>query len=147
MNTGGVEADPVLFSNKNWGSGSLPGYVLSLRNGDIKFNAGDGTNRMDLESMLPENPFDRWVHVLLIVDREAGEVKIIYDFSIIDSMPIPDSLINDSFDSFPVLNIGEDGTGSLGLKLSAILDEFVLIDGALTDAEIAALAEHYGMSH
>jgi hypothetical protein len=137
----------VLLSNKDWGSGYKPGYVLSLRNGDIKFNAGDGDNRMDLESMLPENPFDRWVHVMLIVDREAAQVKIIYDFSIVDSMSIPDSLINDSFDSFPVLNIGEDGTGSLGLKLSAILDEFVLIDGALTDAEIAALAEHYGMSH
>ena len=147
MKTDGVDGDPVLLSNKNWGSGSLPGYVLSLRNGDIKFNAGDGTNRMDMESMLPENTFDRWVHVLLIVDREAAQVKIIYDFSIVDSMSIPDSLINDSFDSFPVLNIGEDGTGSYGLKLSAILDEFVLIDGALTDAEIAALAEHYGMSH
>ena len=147
MNTGGVEGDPVLLSNKDWGSGYKTGYVLSLRNGDIKFNAGDGDNRMDLESMLPENPFDRWVHVMLIVDREAAQVKIIYDFSIVDSMSIPDSLINDSFDSFPVLNIGEDGTGSLGLKLSAILDEFVLIDGALTDAEIAALAEHYGMSH
>ena len=147
MNTDGVEGDPVLLSNKDWGSGYKTGYVLSLRNGDIKFNAGDGDNRMDLESMLPENPFDRWVHVMLIVDREAAQVKIIYDFSIVDSMSIPDSLINDSFDSFPVLNIGEDGTGSLGLKLSAILDEFVLIDGALTDAEIAALAEHYGMSH
>ena len=147
MNTGGVEGDPVLFSNKDWASGYKTGYVLSLRNGDVKFNAGDGENRMDLESMLPENPFDRWVHVLLIVDREAAQVKIIYDFSIIDSMPIPDSLSKDSFDSFPVLNIGEDGTGRLGLKLSAILDEFILIDGALTDSEIAALAEHYGMSH
>ena len=147
MNTGGVEGDPVLLSNKDWASGYNTGYVLSLRNGDVKFNAGDGKNRMDLESMLPENPFDRWVHVLLIVDREAALVKIVYDFSIVDSIPIPDTLIDDSFDSFPVLNIGEDGTGRLGLKLSAILDEFILIDGALTDAEIAALAEHYGMSH
>ena len=147
MNTGGVEGDPVLLSNKDWASGYNTGYVLSLRNGDVKFNAGDGKNRMDLESMLPENPFDRWVHVLLIVDREAALVKIVYDFSIVDSIPIPDTLIDDSFDSFPVLNIGEDGTGRLGLKLSAILDEFILIDGALTDDEIDALAKHYGMSH
>lgn len=147
MNTSGVDGDPVLLSNKNWGNGYTPGFVLSLRNGDVKFNAGDGENRMDMESMLPENPFDRWVHVLLIVDRDAGEVKVIYDFSIVDSMPIPDTLIDDSFDCFPVINIGEDGTGSYGLKLSAILDEFILIDGALTDSDIAALAEHYGSAH
>ena len=56
----------------------------------------------------------------------------------------PEALKNASFDAYDVLNIGQDGTGSYGAALSATVDEFMIFDGALTDADLAKLAEYYG---
>ena len=44
-------SDPCLFSNKNWESGSNPGFVLSLRDNDWRFNANpiNGGTRTNTE--------------------------------------------------------------------------------------------------
>ena len=46
----------------------------------MKFNVGNGKNRMDCDYTLPIDFRDGWLHVILIVDREAGQVKFAYDF-------------------------------------------------------------------
>jgi len=144
MKTGGVNGDPALFSNKDWASGYKPGYVLSLRSGDVKFNSGNGTSRMDAEYQLPLDFADGWVHVALVVDREAGEIRFAYDFGEFETTKIPAELKGAHLNAFRALNIGQDGTGKMGYALSAVLDEFILIDGVMTQEQLNALAVHYG---
>lgn len=144
LNTKGVTSDPAILSNKDWNGGSNPGYVLSLRSGDIKFNAGNGDSRMDSTVTLPRDFRGGWMHVTLVVDRTAGEIRIALDFGDFGVFAIPDSLKESSLDAFNVLNIGQDGTGAYSSSLSASVDEFMLFDGALTREDLAKLAEYYG---
>jgi hypothetical protein len=144
INTKGVSSDPVLFGNKNWNDGYKNGYVLSLKNGAVQFNAGDGENRMDFSKQLPLDHKTGWMHVALVVDRSAGEVKISVDFGAFQTLAIPEALKEDSLDAYSVLNIGQDGTGAYGQVLSATVDEFMLFDGVLTQADMDKLAEYYG---
>ncbi|MBQ3815577.1 MAG: hypothetical protein II836_05935, partial [Clostridia bacterium] len=144
MKTGGVGSDPCLFSNKDWNSGKNKGFVLSLRDTDVKFNLGDGSNRMDKENPLPIDYKDGWVYVILVVDREKNEIRFSYDFNPFEVSAIPGTLKKVSFDAYDTLNIGQDGTGKYGQRLAAVLDEFILIEGTLTDEDTAALKTRYG---
>ena len=144
MKTGGVSSDPCLFSNKDWNSGKNKGFVLSLRDTDVKFNLGDGSNRMDKEHPLPIDYKDGWVYVILVVDREKNEIRFSYDFNPFEVTAIPGTLKKVSFDAYDTLNIGQDGTGKYGQRLAAVLDEFILIEGTLTDEDTAALKTRYG---
>ena len=143
MKTGSVSSDPSLFSNKDWSNGSKNGFILSLRSGDVKFNAGNGSTRMDKEYPFPIDYMDGWVHLTLVVDREAGEVRFAYDFGDFITTEIPAAMKNSSFDAFKTLCIGQDGTKNYSAALPAVLDEFVLIDGVLTADDVKALAELY----
>ena len=143
LKTSGVGSDPSIISNKNWDSGKNKGWVLSLRAGDIKFNAGDGSNRMDYENPLPIDYIDGWIYVVLVVDREAKEIRMSYDFGAFGSYAIPSTLKNASFTGLSTLNIGQDGTGKYGQPLTAELDEVLLVDGILTDEDLAALKSVY----
>ena len=146
VKTQGVASDPVLLGNKDWTFGGKKGWVLSLRDAhDLKFNAGDGSNRADKEFPLPADYRAGWVYVVLVVDREKGEVKLSYDFGAFQTMAIPAALKDDSFDAYEVLNIGQDGTGSYSASCKATVDEFMLFDGALTEEDIAKLADYFGI--
>ena len=144
MKTGGAAEDPCLFSNKDWTSGRKSGFVLSLAGGAIRFNAGDGEKRMDASFPLPLDYADGWVHIALVVDRGADQIRFAYDFGAFTAAEIPPELRDSSFSAFPCLNIGQDGTGNYPHRLSAVLDEFILTDGVLTEEDLAALAELYG---
>lgn len=145
LNTKGVVSDPAIFSNKNWSDGRLEGYVFSMNSaGNVKFNAGNGADRVDVEERLPYDYATGWVHVTLVVDRAAGEIKIALDFGRFTTMPLPDALKNATFNAYDVLNIGQDGTGSYGADLTATVDEFMIFDGTLTAEELKALAAYYG---
>ena len=145
VKTTGVSSDPSLFSNKDWNNGALEGYVLSIRSSnDIKFNLGDGESRVDLEKLLPSNYQSGWMHVLLVVDRTAEEIRLAVDFGKFTSASLPAGMKGVSFDGYDVLNIGQDGTGNYGASLAATVDEFMVFDGALTADDVAALAEYYG---
>ena len=144
VNTRGVSSDPPLFSNKNWDNGYLSGFVFCIKSGSVQFNMGDGENRMDFSKQLPTNYATGWMHLTLVVDREAAVVKISTDFGAFQTLAIPEELKDVSLDAYGVLNIGQDGTGAYGVPLSAAVDEFMVFDGALTEGDLASLAEYYG---
>ena len=145
VNTKGVTSDPSLFANKDWGGGKNPGYILSINEGGgLKFNVGDSENRADLEVALPADFRYGWMHIALVVDRTAEEVKIAVDFGEFNTLSLPEALSADSFDALDVLNIGQDGTGSYDAALTASVDEFMVFDGALTQEDLAKLADYYG---
>lgn len=141
--TGSV-SDPCFASNSDWSSGLNPGFNFCIRSsGDVKFNVGNKSSRMDCEYILPLDFADGWVHVILSVDREANTVSFCYDFGELKVTEIPNELKASSFDGFSDLYIGRDGSGKYA-DLTATLDDFLLIDGALTQDDVAALAEYYG---
>ena len=144
INTTGISSDPALFSNKDWISGGNAGYILSINSGSVKFNVGNGTDRADLEMALPYDYTEGWMHLTLVVDRAAGEIKLACDFGSFLTLTLPDALRDTSFDAFDVLNIGQDGTGSYSASLAATLDEFMIFDGVLDDDDLAALKTYYG---
>lgn len=143
MKTAGVGSDPVLLSNKNWNDGYTDGFVLSLREADIKFNVGNGSDRLDVDNTLPADYANGWVYFAMVVDRDNGVVRFSYDFGAFAEYSL-ESLSDSSFNCFNNLNIGQDGTGSYSESLSAAMDELLLINGIMSDADLAALATHYG---
>ena len=85
--------------------------------------------------------------MVFVVDRENGEMRISYDFGEFQVVKISDSLKNSSADGYNVLNIGQDGTGSYGDHLDAILDEFMLFKGALDNDDVKELSKYFGITN
>ena len=144
VKTNGVSGDPCFLCNKDWKSGLNDGFVFSLRESDIKFNAGgkNKTERMDVVAALPLDYREGWMHVILVVDREKQQVRIYEDFGLEGWGDIPAALRDVSFDALP-LRIGQDGMGTYGDHLAAQLDEFILTADVLSDEDIAALRTFY----
>jgi hypothetical protein len=144
INTKGVTSDPSIFSNKDWQRGANNGFILSLRDShDIKFNMGDGSSRQDKEIPLPYDYQSGWMHLILVVDRERGEIRVSIDFGEFITFAMSDAMKAASADALDVLNIGQDGTGNYSAKLDAVVDEFMIIDGAMTQEEVALLSAYY----
>ena len=141
-----VTGDPVILSNKDWETGRNTGFALSPRNGSyMRLNYGDGSNRVDCDRDLPADYATGWMHVIAIVDRDAGKISLCYDFGDIVSVDIPESLKDTSLTTvFTSLNIGQDGTGKYEYSLPATVDEFMIFDGAFGSEDVEALAEYYG---
>ena len=83
------------------------------------------------------------MHLVLVVDREAGVIRVSIDFGEFVNIPMTDAMKAASADAFGVLNIGQDGTGTYPAKLTATVDEFMMFDGALTQEEVARLKDYY----
>ena len=144
LKTGGVSSDPALFSNKNWDYGGNPGYILSINSGSaVKFNLGNGSGRVDVEYKLPLDYKNNWIHMTLVVDREANEIRFAFDFGEFQTYTMGEEWRSVSFDAANVLNIGQDSTGNYA-ALSGEIDEFMIFDGALTEEDLASLAAYYG---
>lgn len=145
IKTGGVSSDPAIFSNKDWNSGSNIGYILSVNSDSkLRFNVGNGGPRVDVDQKLPLDYKNNWIHVILVADREANEIRISVDFDSFYTYKMGTEWENVSFDGTDALNIGQDGTGAYSANLSATVDEFMIFGGAFTDADVKALAEYYG---
>ena len=141
--TSGIDGDPAIFSNKDWRNGTLPGYVLSLRAADVKFNVAKDGARFDVEYPLPRDYRDGWVHVVFVVDRQADEIRFAYDFGKFVVKKLPEALKGVNFTAASALNIGQDGTGEYRYGLGAELDELIFVDGALTEEDVAKLKDAY----
>ena len=145
--TTGTDSDPCMISNKDWSNGSNPGFLLALRDSNIRFNLGDGENRMDEDFDLPIDYTEGWVHVILSVDRDAGTVTFCYDFDDYTcvTVELTEELAACTFDGMSGLVIGQDGTTAYNEPLPATIDDVIVIDGALTWEDMVALAGYYGI--
>ena len=81
----------------------------------------------------------------MVVDRAANKVLFSYDFGEFESITIPAGLQNASADGYDVLNIGQDGTGKLNYALKASIDELMIFNDVLSQEDVSALAEYYGI--
>ncbi|MBE6723580.1 MAG: LamG domain-containing protein, partial [Ruminococcaceae bacterium] len=145
------ESDPCLFANKDWGSGKNPGFLLSVRDNDWKYNANvDGGDRTDTEYLysfaeVPAQNSD-WYHLALVVDR----AKETYNLYVNGRAPVgatsfagkghTDGVYDDEFSEYPFY-IGEDGTGLYNMSklLNFDIDEFAVFFSALSEEDVIAV--------
>ncbi len=146
MKTGGVPGDPAILSNKDWSNSRNDGFILTLRPLGIAFSVGaDQKDRFEKRTMLPLDFRDGWVHVVFVLDREKNEAKFSIDFGEFEKTKIPAEFADRSFDTGRVINLGQDGTGEYNHHLSAELDDFVIVNGVMTDKDVADLKQYYGI--
>lgn len=142
-------SDPAIFGNKDWDSGSNPGFLLIPRDTSLKLNANvvDG-ERTDIawmyERWLPENPsgMNEWFFMAFVVDREAGTWGMSINGGKLVTKPLAyeTGTLDDSTNDLP-FRIGEEGTGHYneGTDFDVDYDEFAIFKEVLSLEEIQAV--------
>ena len=128
----GWNSDPSIISNKDWGSGGNPGFIIAGKgDGETwKINVGDGTNRIDLDGGVIND--DLWHHIAFSYDQDG--VKAIYQDG---------ELLSETMDVLGDINtdlnlaIGQDGTLNYGAFFDGQVAE-VRIWSSAFDADILA---------
>ena len=135
MATSVAGVDPVIMSDKNWNSGSNPGFVISFNSGGLWGNVASGSARVDLTTSKSVTD-GAWHQVVLVVDRTAG-VAALY----VDGIPIATSALGSLGSvttTYPVV-VGQDGTKTYSeLHTATSIDEVRIWSRAFSASEVAA---------
>lgn len=147
-------SDPVIFGNKDWGSGANEGWLLCVNDANWKYNAnGLGGNRVD--TTFPHNiaalqneegkEIGEWYHMALVVDRANETVEYFVNGRSVlrKAQSFADNLQTGlSYDAGLAFNIGEDGTGAYNANntFNYDYDEIAVFKKVLTADEIAAIS-------
>lgn len=129
-----------IFSAK--GDGAT--ITLNIRGSALRFNINIDGKTMYNTIALPDDYINGWMPLIVIVDREAQEIRICYDYGKVQKIAIPDALSDASFSAMSNLSVGQSGVVIFAPEKPATMDEFMILDGALTDKELEALAVYYG---
>lgn len=144
----GVTSDPPIISNKNWDSGSSPGYVVALLpNNSLLWNYNtQGSSRADAQ--IPNVANGKWHHIVVSHDRATGRVDFYKDGLPVGITVKSGALYQGITNSMDIagrtgtvdagLNtmIGNDGTGSYGVDTFPMqVDEMQIINRAVTAQE------------
>jgi hypothetical protein len=146
MKSSALGTDPAFFSNKNWDNGADKGFVFAIRGGESRlyFNIGGDGVRTDVSTALPKDWKAGWMHIVIVVDRTANEIRVSFDFNDFVTLKIKDAQKGMSFDGLANVNVGQDGTGNYTPFTSA-MDEFMVFNGVLTQENVAQLKAYYGL--
>jgi len=146
LNSNVTSGDPVLCANKAWkgsGVGLKTGFLVSVNKaGYIQVNMADGSTRIDHKVNMPEGYLGSWIHVIITVDRTNNLVSVRYNFGEATTMEIPEALRSVNLDTSMPFNIGNDGNGAYS-AIKASVDDFLMFNGAMDDAGVAALKAYY----
>lgn len=126
-------SDPVIIGNKNWASGYNKGIIISNRNGVIRANFGDGTNRLDVDGV--DLTDQLWHQVAIVVNRSAQKATI-YD----GGVQVAEGNISavGDLESGTAFKIGQDGTGNYSPYFTGNISEIRLFKSALPATSINA---------
>ncbi|MEW6157693.1 MAG: LamG-like jellyroll fold domain-containing protein [Verrucomicrobiota bacterium] len=135
--------DPAFLSNKDWDSGGNQGWVLATDgDGRLQWNIADGTpggrTRKDYDG--PGGTFSdsNWHHVT-VVFVQSGDATTYVDGVRVDTRRIADGLDSVDTPAGFATNIGQDGTGSYGSPIDALIDDVGIWRRALAAEEVAAI--------
>ncbi|NKI27455.1 LamG domain-containing protein [Arenibacter sp. 6A1] len=134
VNTTSTGDDPVIVGNKDWGSGSNAGFLFALTGGTIRMNAGDSTNRIDING--PAINDGEW-HYLACTFDTAGDAILYSDGVEVDRASIAG--FGNMTHDYPI-RIAQDGTGSYGLWYEGKVGQVLIHDWVLTPDEVASLS-------
>jgi len=132
LKSNGWSGDPAIFSNKNWGSGDNKGFnVFGYGNGNIGFNMGNGSSRIDLNG--GDITDNEWHHVT--ITYEATGDKIIYVDGVqrdISTAPFSTDVISGLSTAFY-----QDGTLGYGFDYIGEIGEVRVFNLALSSTVVA----------
>ena len=103
-----VNGDPVIIGNKDWGSGSNPGFLIGTQD-DGRLEANIGPDRQDVDATEQTLNDGGWHHVAASFDRD-GSGRFYVDGLEIAAVDLSTAARDLNAAGLP-LNIGEDGTG------------------------------------
>ena len=145
--------DKPFMGNKDWDSGSNPGWVLATQGNGMKWNYRDdainspgvGSLRRDSHSVAPQLEDGGWHHVVVTMARHSFG-RIYVDGVLMDQSALgTDSLTNivGSADTGGLgwsVNIGQDGTGTYtdggsGAAVDMLVDDLAIWRRVVTDQE------------
>ncbi|WP_316788275.1 alkaline phosphatase family protein [Pedobacter frigoris] len=126
-------SDPVILGNKNWASGSNKGIIIANRNGKIRANFGDGTDRLDLDGIDLSDQL--WHHVSIVVNRTVQKA-IMYDGGV--EVAIGNISSIDDLQSGIPFKLGQDATGTYNPYFTGNVAEIRMFKSALSAANISA---------
>lgn len=144
----GLREECVVCGNKDWWwqKRRETGLSLVMKNNDTVFLLGNGDDEFSLVTPYPDTHKDGWLHAIFCVDHAAGEVRVYYDFRLIRRFPLPEAFRVSPDNGCPFV-VGND----VGRKNNVDvfpnifrMDDLLVLSGAVTDADVAALKDYYG---
>ncbi len=124
-----TSSDAVIIAKKDWDNGSNNGWVMSVQNGHLWINVGDGSNRIDLQPADLLNDGE-WHHVAASFDRD-GLATVYLDGINIASTNMS-AVVN--IDNSKKFTVGADDEADY--PLAALIEEVCIYDAVLSQAEI-----------
>jgi len=146
MKTSGMGVWTNLFSNKKHKDNEGIGLELSIGVGMMRFILRGEKGkypRVELQAVYPPDFRDGWVYVAAVVDREKETISVSYDFGEFLTLDIPEEYKDKVFNGDGHIYIGTDKPGILVGELYTVLDEYLLLEGALTREDLQKLAQFY----
>ncbi|TXF91487.1 T9SS type A sorting domain-containing protein [Neolewinella aurantiaca] len=146
MKSAGWSADPGIISNKDWNSGSNPGFILAGNSNStsLRFNAGTGNGRIDMNTNAVND--QKWHHIAIAYDAD-GTKKLYQDGVVVDET---DVVLDGSLESDLDLIIGADGTGNYHFtgQVAEVRYWTTVLDSAtLADYACGADTDHPAYDH
>lgn len=138
--------DKPFVSNKDWGSGGNPGWVLATESGGTKWNMDDGSSgRHDSSTVAPQLEDGTW-HNLVVTFMRSTIAEIYVDGQLVhvdSDAPNAGTTVSSLDTSFPI-NIGQDGTGQYTdgggeAAVDMLVDDFGMWGRALTPSEVMSI--------
>ena len=149
-----------MIATKSW-SGSSNGFVFATGRyasverhdhyGALAF--GNGSSRVAYsggascpELAFPSDYIYGWMHLMITVDKDAGLVKVSYDFGDSYVIDMPASIMNGDLTGLvDYITLGQDTSGAYSTKSGVAFDEFMIFYGALDAADVEGLKAYYGV--
>ena len=119
------------------------GFVFVMRNNDTFINIGIGDDDDDFITAFPEDIQDGWLHTIVSVDRQNGEIRCYYNFKLAHIGRFNKELMTD-IDSLP-FTVGNDALLKFNNEHNTIfnMDDFLVLDGVCTEEDAKSLAAYY----
>ena len=144
-----ASGDPVLYGNQNWNKGASVGFTVPFNKAgknNTVVRLANGSDKLSIFGTFPAEKLQKWVHTLLVVNRETKTVDYYWDFVKVGSMDIS-KMGTLSIDSGYPLTVGMSANGTYSYKLEALVDDLLIFDCAVTDGDIKGLATYYGLDN
>jgi hypothetical protein len=138
--------DKPFVANKDWGSGSNPGWVLATEGGGMKWNIRDDQSaRRDSPTVAQQLENGNWHNVVVTFIRASvGSIYVDGQLVNIANMAPDANKSVGNLDTALPINIGQDGNGTYtdgsgGAALDMLMDDLGIWQRALTPSEVTAI--------
>ncbi len=146
INRNDIANDPVMYGNQNWSGSANTGFTFPMKtagdNQSLAFSNKDAGVRIRMNTVFDAVNYDKWVHTLLVVDRENNVVKYYENFEYVTECSIA-ALEGLSLDSGYTFNVGRDGPGTYNRLSQFKFDDLLVFDHAVTADTITGLNNYY----